>query len=98
MTRRDEFTAAVHQRPVIAAARMLAQAGVGFDVVVGSQTAERHLQGQIDLLRSLTAGETCDCERRVLITTDDGTLGIHGFTTDAMAELIKERSYAQAYT
>ncbi len=84
--------------PIFAAARQLAEAGVGFDVVVGNHTAERHLMQEIDELRSLSAGEVCDCERRVVVCTDDGTLGLDGFTTDGMASLLAERSYAQVYT
>ncbi len=84
--------------PIVAAARMLAAQGLGFDAIVGAQTAERHPEGQIDLLRGLPANDLCDCARRVLVTTDDGTLGIKGFTTDAMAQLLEERAYAQVYT
>ena len=84
--------------PVMAAARMLAEQGLGFDVIVGAQTADRHPEAQIDLLRGLPSNDLCDCARRVLVTTDDGTLGIRGFTTDAMAKLLEERSYAQVYT
>ena len=46
----------------------------------------------------MTAGEVCDCERRVVVCTDDGTLGLNGFTTDGMKELIETRAYAQVYT
>ena len=45
-----------------------------------------------------SAGEVCDCERRVVVCTDDGTLGLDGFTTDGMASLLAERAYAQVYT
>ena len=84
--------------PIFAAAQQLAEAGIGFDVVVGNHTAERHLVKEIDELRSMTAGEVCDCERRVVVCTDDGTLGLNGFTTDGMKELIETRAYAQVYT
>ena len=84
--------------PIVAAARMLAAQSLGFDVVVGAQTASRHVESQIDLLRGMTACDLCDCGRRVLVTTDDGSLGIQGFTTDAMAQLLAERGYAQVYT
>ena len=84
--------------PVYAAASLLAEAGIGFDVVVGNHTAERHLMAEIDELRRMTAGEVCDCERRVVVCTDDGTLGLDGFTTDGMAQLLAERTYAEVYT
>ena len=84
--------------PVIAAADLLAGAGIGFDVIVGAQTASRHITEEIDHLRGMQTGDLCDCSRRVLVTTDDGTLGIHGFVTDAMSELLRERGYAQVYT
>ena len=84
--------------PVFAAARMLAGAGIGFDAVVGNHTAARHLTQEIDELRGMSAGEVCDCERKVVVCTDDGTLGLDGFTTDGMAALLAERGYAQVYT
>lgn len=84
--------------PVFAAASMLAAAGVGFDVVVGAQSSSRHVDRLVDELRGMPAHELCDCARRVLVTTDDGSLGIRGLTTDAMARLLAERSYAQVYT
>ena len=84
--------------PILAAARMLAAAGVGFDAVVGARDAT-HVYGRgVDVLRSLAPEVGCDCERRVLITTDDGSLGIHGFTTDAMRELLARRDYACVMT
>lgn len=70
--------------PVIAAARMLAQAGLPFDVVLGAQSADR-LWGP-DQARALGAGE-------VLVTTDDGSAGIRGFTTAGMEELVGRHGY-----
>jgi hypothetical protein len=37
--------------PIVAAARMLVARSLGFDVIVGAQTADRHPEVQIDLLR-----------------------------------------------
>lgn len=70
--------------PIVAAAGMLAGAGVPFDAVLGAQTASR-LWGE-ERLSSLGAGT-------VLVTTDDGSRGIKGFTTDAMSRLLGERDY-----
>ena len=84
--------------PVFAAAEMLAQAGIGFDVVVGARTAGLLLDGLVDQLRGMTPGQGCDCERRVMITTDDGSRGLKCFTTDAMWALLKDRTYACVYT
>ena len=74
--------------PIVACARMLAASGVAFDAVVGAQTAGR-LWGT-DELRELGAGE-------VVVTTDDGTAGRAGFTTDALADLLAERPYDAVY-
>jgi dihydroorotate dehydrogenase electron transfer subunit len=88
--------------PIVAAAGMLSEAHVGFDAVVGAQTVAR-----MDLAdaRSLEAigrpdgtagsGDDPDPDRLVRLATDDGTLGVHGFVTDAMGSLLAERRYAQ---
>ena len=83
--------------PIVACARMLARSRVGFDAVVGAQTAARHLNDDIETLRSLPPESGCDCARKVVLTTDDGTLGVEGFTTDVMGSLVRERGYAQVY-
>ena len=75
--------------PVVACARMLAGAGVAFDAVVGAQTAGK-LWGT-DVLEGLGAGT-------VVVTTDDGTAGRAGFTTDALADLLAEKDYDVVYT
>ena len=75
--------------PVVACARMLAAADVPFDAVVGAQTAAR-LWGA-DVLEGLGAGV-------VAVTTDDGTAGRAGFTTDALADLLAKRRYDVVYT
>lgn len=84
--------------PVVACARMLAHSGIGFDAVVGSQTAARHIEDLIDELRSMAPREGCDCARKVIVTTDDGTRGLRGFATSAMQDLMAENPYAAAYT
>lgn len=75
--------------PVVACARMLAARGVAFDAVVGAQSAGR-LWGT-DVLGALGAGT-------VAVTTDDGTVGRRGFTTDALSDLLAERAYDVVYT
>lgn len=74
--------------PIVACARMLAERGVAFDAVAGAQTASR-LWGT-DALADLGAGE-------VVVTTDDGTAGRRGFTTDALAGLLAARPYDAVY-
>lgn len=83
--------------PIVACARMLASGGIGFDAIVGAQTASRIIGDDVETLRSLAPEERCDCARRVTITTDDGSIGVAGFTTDVMEELLGERGYAQVY-
>ena len=81
--------------PVIAAARMLAAAGVGFDAVVGARDAAHLYERGVDELRGMVPDQLCDCARRVLVTTDDGSAGIRGFVTQAVEPLLAERTYAQ---
>lgn len=83
--------------PVVACARMLAQAGVGFDAIVGAQTASRHVDALLDELRTFAPVEGCDCRRKVIVCTDDGSRGIRGFVTAAMADLMADRPYVEAY-
>ena len=75
--------------PIVACARMLAASDVAFDAVVGAQTAGK-LWGT-DVLEGLGAGT-------VAVTTDDGTAGRRGFTTDALADLLVEKDYDVVYT
>ncbi len=74
--------------PIVACARALADAGVAFDAVVGAQTADK-LWGT-DVISGLGAGA-------VAVTTDDGTAGLRGFTTDALRELLSDGSYEVVY-
>ncbi len=78
--------------PVLAAARMLADAGIGFDAIAGSRTADMVLSDDIEDLARLAGADG-----RVITCTDDGTAGRRGFVTEAMGELLRERAYAQAY-
>jgi dihydroorotate dehydrogenase electron transfer subunit len=81
--------------PVLAAAEMLAAAGRTFDAVVGAQRGSKLVGVDVDLLREAASA---DPSSRVVVCTDDGSLGRAGFTTDAMAELLAERSYDAVLT
>ena len=74
--------------PIVACAGLLAEREIAFDAVVGAQTVGR-LWG-VDALSGLGAGT-------VAVTTDDGSAGRAGFTTDALAELLAAGGYAQVY-
>ena len=84
--------------PIVACARMLAASGVGFDAIVGAQTAGKHVDFLLQELRTLAPAEGCDCARKVVVTTDDGTAGMRGFVTAAMQDLRAEHAYATVYT
>lgn len=79
--------------PIEAAAHMLADAGVPYDVVAGARTAAVLLADRAEGLAT-TSDEQC----RVVTCTDDGSAGFAGYTTQAAARLVAERSYAQIYT
>lgn len=49
----------------------------------------------VDLLKKAASADPAS---RVVVCTDDGSLGRAGFTTDAMAELLAERSYDAVLT
>ena len=84
--------------PVVAAGRMLAEAGIGFDAVVGAHTGAKVLVADLETLRTLGSDRMSDCERTVVLTCDDGTAGRAGFVTDPTRELLSERAYACVYT
>lgn len=75
--------------PTLALARELGRTGRPFDVVVGAQTSSK-LWG-ISEFEQAGASE-------VLTTTDDGSAGMKGFTTDGMAELVSHNGYEVVYT
>ena len=70
--------------PVVAAARALVGAGRTVDVVLGSRSAST-LWGRE---AALAAGAD-----EVLVTTDDGSAGIHGLVTVAVDELMARHDY-----
>ena len=55
------------------------------------------VEGELEVLRTLAPSRGCDCARSVMVTTDDGTMGICGYTTDAMADLMQRNGYTQVY-
>ncbi|MDO4537190.1 MAG: dihydroorotate dehydrogenase electron transfer subunit [Coriobacteriales bacterium] len=79
--------------PVVACAHMLDAAGVSFDVIVGAQSASKHVSYLNEELRGLV-----DKSGELIITTDDGSLGIRGFTTAAMQDMLAEHAYACVYS
>ncbi len=79
--------------PIEAAAGMLAEAGIGFDLVAGAKTASALLADRCEGLAFI--GDD-DC--RIICCTDDGTAGRAGYVTEAMADLLEDRVYTQVYT
>ncbi|WP_246824710.1 dihydroorotate dehydrogenase electron transfer subunit [Olsenella sp. HMSC062G07] len=70
--------------PIVAAAGLLAAHDLPFDAIVGARSKDR-LWGERQL-RDLGAHHT-------LVTTDDGSYGLGGLTTDAMAQCLAARPY-----
>lgn len=75
--------------PIVGLGRALSTSGIAFDAVVGSQTSSK-LWGVNELVVA-GAGE-------VFVTTDDGTRGLRGFTTDGMVELMSRNEYSCVLT
>lgn len=74
--------------PVVAAGRELAKRDVPFAAVLGAQTADK-LWG-VPELEELGA--------KVVVTTDDGSRGVHGFTTQPTSELLATGDYTLVMT
>lgn len=75
--------------PIVACAELLHAQGIAFDAVIGARNAAS-LWGS-ERLHELGAGE-------VILTTDDGSAGIHGFTTEGLSQLLARSSYDTIYT
>ncbi|MDY2787884.1 MAG: dihydroorotate dehydrogenase electron transfer subunit [Atopobium sp.] len=75
--------------PLIGLARELADSNTVFDMVIGAQTKDR-LWGS-DQAHAAGAAQ-------VVITTDDGSCGLKGFTTDGMKQLLATHSYDRVFT
>lgn len=82
--------------PVVACARMLAKHGISYDAIVGAQTASKHIDYLLNKLQR-SWGDHVDAPT-VIVTTDDGTRGMCGFTTTAMEGLLAEHPYGTVYT
>ncbi|MFV1970389.1 MAG: sulfide/dihydroorotate dehydrogenase-like FAD/NAD-binding protein [Acidimicrobiia bacterium] len=73
---------------VLPVARALSEAGNHVIAVVGARDDDHLIL--LDEMR-----KTCD---EVIITTDDGSAGIHGFVTDALATLVADRTVDYVFT
>ena len=73
--------------PVVPLVGALAQAGVACDFVQGAPTAARVIYED----RIVEGGA------ELFVSTDDGTRGTHGFTTNVAERLFAERSYDVVY-
>lgn len=75
--------------PVLGAALMLAQAHITCDVILGAKTKNR-VWG-INLAHKFGV-------RRVVVATDDGTLGEHAFTPEVAQALMEKEPYGSVFT
>jgi len=73
---------------VLPVAAALTHAGNSVIAVVGARDADHLI-----LLDEMTAATA-----EVVVTTDDGSAGVHGFVTDALSELIRERRIHYVFT
>jgi ferredoxin--NADP+ reductase len=73
---------------VLPVAKALSEAGNHVVAIVGARD-DAHL---------ILLQETHACSDDVIITTDDGSTGLHGFVTDALRELIAERDIDYVFT
>lgn len=83
--------------PILAAADLLTGASIGFDVVVGASSASKLWEEGVERLRTAALRRSCDCARRVYVTTDDGSCGITGLVTEASGPLLQECEYAELW-
>lgn len=74
--------------PIAAAAEMLSQANIGYDVIAGFQTEARIPQRLVSEMEPLLAEDA-----KMHLATDDGSFGFAGFTTQLMEQLVAERNY-----
>ena len=79
--------------PIAAAAGMLSDAGIAYDVIAGFQTAARIPERLISEMEPLLADDA-----KIHLATDDGSYGFAGFTTRLMEQLIAEHSYGCVLT
>ncbi|MGI6755544.1 MAG: dihydroorotate dehydrogenase electron transfer subunit [Atopobiaceae bacterium] len=76
--------------PIVAAARMLRQEGIQVDAIIGAKSSTCLWHGAKDSLANMGC--------TVIVTTDDGSEGIPGFTTQALEELLDRNDYAACFT
>jgi len=73
---------------VLPVAKALSEVGNSVTAIVGARGADHLI-----LLDAMTAATDS-----VIITTDDGSAGLHGFVTDGLRELISERNIDYVFT
>ena len=79
--------------PVAAAAGMLSRAGIGFDVAIGVKSVAGLVHRQLEELEQFE-----DKDTKIVVATDDGSFGIHGFASQAAEQLLAMRNYDCVYT
>lgn len=78
--------------PVAAAAGMLSRAGIGFDVAIGVRSVAGLVHTQLQELEQYE-----DKNTKIVVATDDGSFGIHGFAAQAAEQLLESNSYDCIY-
>ena len=78
--------------PVAATAGMLARAHIGFDVAIVVRNITGLVQSQIEELRKF---ERIDSD--IVVATDDGSIGIHGYASHAAEQLLEKHTYDCVY-
>ena len=86
--------------PIVAAARMLQEAGYACDCVVGAQTKDKLSFGGLAAAEEIctSASDAAGTPGELFVCTDDGSYGIAGFTTVTAERLLDERDYCAVYT
>ena len=74
--------------PILGLARYMGQHNVDFDCVVAARSC--------DFLAGASECEEAGASK-VVVTTDDGSLGIKGYATDGVGELLKTNTYSKIY-
>ena len=85
--------------PMVAAAGMLAEAGIAYDAIVGARSERELAWPLVDELRQ-GVPDRCEgpiCHANVYVATDDGSAGVRAFTTQVMEDLLAEHRYSTVY-
>ena len=78
--------------PIEACARMLDEAGLAFDAVVAVRDAAHLVDEAVREIETLPG---CG---KIVVTSDDGSVGLKGFATDGMKSLLESGEYAQVFS